>query len=143
MELVRTHDRIVRDSLAQTGGSEVKHTGDGIMASFPVVDPSIECAVAIQQRLTEHSDGAEHPVKVRIGISAGEPVTEANDLFGAAVQLAARACAHADVGGILVSTTVRELCEGNQISFVERGPFELKGFEQPIPLYEVSWQTAV
>jgi uncharacterized protein DUF4242/adenylate/guanylate cyclase family protein len=140
MELVRAHDRIVRGALSDTGGSEVKHTGDGIMASFLSADPSIECAVAVQRRLVEHRRGSEHPLEVRIGISAGEPVTEHNDLFGAAVQLAARACAHADVSSIFVSTEVRELCESGAIQFVERGPFELKGFEQPMPLYEVSWQ---
>ena len=140
MEVVRAHDRIVRGALADTGGSEVKHTGDGIMASFSEVTPSIECATAVQRRLMDHGHGAEHPLDVRIGISAGEPVTENNDLFGTAVQLAARACAQAEVGGILVSMAVRELCEGAAIEFVERGPFELKGFDEPIPLFEVSWQ---
>ncbi len=90
-----------------SGGSEVKHTGDGIMASFESVVPSIECAVTVQRRLMEHRRGSEHPLEVRIGISAGEPVTEHNDLFGSAVQLAARACASAEVSGILVSAEVR------------------------------------
>ena len=142
MELVRAHDRIVRGALADTGGAEVKHTGDGIMASFESVVPSIECAVAVQRRLEEHRRGSDHPLAVRIGISAGEPVTEHNDLFGAAVQLAARACASAEVGGILVSTEVRELCDA-EIEFVERGPFELKGFDEPLPLYEVPWQPTI
>jgi class 3 adenylate cyclase len=141
MEVVHAHNRIVRGALLETRGVEVKHTGDGIMASFASVEPSIECAVAIQRRLEDHRRDAEHP-EVRIGISAGEPVTEHNDLFGSAVQLAARACAQADVSGILVSTAVRERCEGTPIDFVERGPYELKGFETPIPLFEVSWQTA-
>ena len=140
MEVVRAHDRVVRSALAETGGSEVKHTGDGIMASFASVAPSIECAVSIQRRLEEHRRDAEHP-EVRIGISAGEPITEHDDLFGSAVQLAARACAQADVSRILVSTAVRELCEGGPFELVERGPFELKGFAKPIPLFEVNWQT--
>jgi class 3 adenylate cyclase len=139
MDLLRAHDRIVRAALSETEGSEVKHTGDGIMASFSAVPPAVECAVAIQRRIGEHGRGAEHPITVRIGISAGEPVTEHNDLFGTAVQLAARACARAEVGGILVSTEVRERCIAEAIDFLERGPFELKGFDQPVPLFEVSW----
>ena len=77
MELVRTHDAIVRRELAAVGGNEVKHTGDGIMASFASVARSIECAIAIQRTLEAHSADAEHPIRVRIGVSAGEPVAEA------------------------------------------------------------------
>lgn len=140
MEVIRDHDRIVRAALRDTGGTEVKHTGDGIMASFSSVTAAIQCATTIQHRLVDHALAAEHPLAVRIGISAGEPVTEHNDLFGSAVQLAARACATADVGGILVSDLVREHFDGDPIEFVERGPFELKGFERPVALYEVCWQ---
>ena len=137
---MRLHNTIVGSALYAQGGTLVKHTGDGIMASFASVAPSIECAVAIQRRLADHRRDAEHP-EVRIGISAGEPITEHNDLFGSAVQLAARACARADVSAILVSTAVRELCVGEPFELVERGPFELKGFDTPVPLFEVSWQT--
>ena len=79
---------------------------------------------------------------MRIGVSAGEPVAERDDLFGAAVQLAARACDHAAAGAILVSTAVRELCVGKGFTFEPRGPFELKGFDELVPLYEVSWRKA-
>jgi class 3 adenylate cyclase len=140
MELLRVHDAIVRKHLSQTGGSEVKHTGDGIMASFASVARAIQCAIAIQTDLEAHSATAEHPIRVRIGVSAGEPVAERDDLFGAAVQLAARACNHATAGSILVSTAVRELCVGKGFAFEARGPFELKGFNEPIQLFEVSWR---
>ena len=76
---------------------------------------------------------AEHPIHVRIGVSAGEPVAEGDDLFGAAVQLAARACDHAAAGSILASTAVRELCVGKGFTFESRGAFELKGFDEPDP----------
>jgi class 3 adenylate cyclase len=140
MELLRTHDLIVRGHLSQCAGNEVKHTGDGIMASFGSATRAIECAVAVQRSLETHSESAEHPIAVRIGVSAGEPVAERDDLFGAAVQLAARACNHAAAGAILVSTAVRELCLGKGIDFDARGPFELKGFAEPVPLYEVRWR---
>jgi len=109
------------------------------MASFASVARAIDCAMAIQRELTDHSEGAEHPIHVRIGVSAGEPVEEHDDLFGAAVQLAARACNHAAAGAILVSTAVRELCVGKGFTFEPRGPFELKGFAELIPLFEVVW----
>ena len=140
MELLRMHDLIVRDALTVLGGSEVKHTGDGIMASFASVARSIECAIAIQRRLDEHNRDAEQAIEVRIGVSAGEPVSEGDDLFGAAVQLAARACDRATAGSILTSTAVRELCVGKPFVFEPRGPFELKGFDDPVPLFEVCWR---
>ena len=141
MEILRTHDLIVRAELAEARGDEVKHTGDGIMASFPSVARAIQCAVAIQRGFDAHeATEPAHPVKVRIGVSAGEPVAEHDDLFGAAVQLASRACGQAAAGGILVSTAVRELCVGKGFTFEPRGPFELKGFSELIPLYEVVWR---
>jgi class 3 adenylate cyclase len=140
MEVLRAHDLAVRDALAQLGGTEVKHTGDGIMASFTSVVRALECAIAIQHRLEEHNVGADHPIDLRIGVSAGEPVTERDDLFGAAVQLAARACDRAAAGAILVSTAVRELCVGKGFEFKARGPFELKGFDEQVPLFEVRWR---
>jgi len=140
MELLRIHDLIVRGHVAGYGGSEVKHTGDGILASFTSVARAVECAIAIQRDLEKHGATAEHPITVRIGVSAGEPVAERDDLFGAAVQLAARACNHAAAGAILVSTAVRELCVGKGFVFEARGPFELKGFAEPVALYEVAWR---
>lgn len=139
MALLRAHDRIVRHALDASAGSEVKHTGDGIMASFASVARAIECAITIQRELEKHNREAEHPIEVRIGASAGEPVTERDDLFGAAVQLAARACDRAAAGAILVSTAVRELCVGKGFTFEPRGPFELKGFDETVPLFEVRW----
>ncbi len=61
----------------------MKHTGDGIMASFPSAVSAVEASLAIQREL----EGGE--VRVRIGINAGEPIAEDDDLFGTAVQLAA------------------------------------------------------
>jgi class 3 adenylate cyclase len=139
-ELMRVHDVIVRQALIETGGHEVKHTGDGIMASFTTCDAALDAAVLIQRRLCEHMQDAEHPLEVRIGISSGEPVTEHNDLFGTAVQLAARACAIADVSSIFVSTEVRDSCDCETRVFSARGPFDLKGFADPIPLFDVDWR---
>jgi class 3 adenylate cyclase len=134
MELIDRHDRIVRAALASAWGREVKHTGDGIFASFSHVSRAVECAIDIQRQFTEEStsDG-----QVRIGISAGEPVDHDEDLFGAAVNLAARICQHATPCQILVSSAVRELSVGKPFAFEDRGPIALKGFDDPVRLFEV------
>ncbi len=142
MELLHAHDRIVRQALAPRGGAEVKHTGDGIMAAFPSVSQAVEAAIAIQRDLHEHNQSTQIPIELRIGMAAGEPVTERDDLFGAAVQLAARICASAAAGTIFVSIAVRELCAGKGFAFEPRGVFELKGFEEPVSLFEVGWRVS-
>ncbi len=138
--LVVEHDEAVRASLETRDGREVKHTGDGIMASFASVSAAVESAIDIQQRLEQRNRDAETPIVVRIGISAGEPVTDDNDLFGAAVQLAARLCAAAAPGGITVSVAVRELCIGKQLRFEDGGRLPLKGFADPTQVYAVNWR---
>jgi len=75
-----------------------------------------------------------------MGLNAGEPVAEDEDLFGTAVQVAARICAQAQPGQILVSNVVRELAAGKGFAFSDQGEAALKGFEKPVRLYEVSWQ---
>jgi class 3 adenylate cyclase len=138
MGVLRAHDRIVAEALGRHGGSEVKHTGDGLMAAFPSVVGAIESAVQIQTTLAEADKTAG--LRVRIGMSAGEPVTERNDLFGAVVQLAARLCSQAEPGSVLVSSTVRDLALGKGFTFRERGSLSLKGFDEPVHAYEVAWQ---
>ena len=139
-EVLRTHNRIVRDALKAHTGSEIKHTGDGIMASFSSATRALECAIAIQRAFAEHSESAEEPIRVRVGLNAGEPIPEEADLFGTAVQLAARICAHADPGEILAPIVVRELAAGKGFLFSDLGAVALRGFEDPVRLYEVRWR---
>ncbi len=141
MELLRTHNAFIRDALVAQNGSEVKHTGDGIMASFLSASGAVECAIAIQKALAAHNEqNPGTPIRVRIGLSAGEPVMESQDLFGAAVQLARRICDCAQPSVILVANVVRELCMGKGLLFADSGETALRGFEDPVRLYEVSWR---
>ena len=141
VEQLRVHNTVIRDSLDAHSGREVKHTGDGIMASFVAASAAVECAIAIQKTFAAHNEERrDHPFRVRIGISAGEPVMEHEDLFGSAVNLAKRVCDCAEPGGILVANVVRELCMGKDLLFADTGETELRGFEDPVRLYEVSWR---
>jgi len=133
-ELFREHERITREALAEHGGSEVKTMGDGFMVSFGSAAGALDCAIAIQRGL------AEQRVKVRIGLNAGEPIAEEDDLFGTSVILAARIAAQASGGEILASNVVRELVAGRGFLFSDRGERALRGFEDPVTVYEVSWR---
>jgi len=140
MQLLREHNEIVRSELIAHNGREVKHTGDGIMAAFTSIVAAVEFAVSVQRRMHARNQVAATPFHLSIGISAGEPVTDENDdLFGAAVQLAARLCAAAEPGEIAVSVGVRELCVGKPIRFDDRGLLDLKGMTEPTRAYAVAW----
>jgi len=140
--LLRIHDGIIREALARHAGREVKHTGDGIMASLGSVQAGLRSAVDIQRGFAVYNASHEPALNVRIGISAGEPVAEGDDLFGATVQLAARLCDYADPGMIVVSGVVRDLAIGKGFAFGPGGEATLKGFPHPVTLCEVTWSTA-
>lgn len=140
-ELLRAHNKIVRQELEAHGGREVKHTGDGIMAAFTSVAGAVGFAMAAQRAFRDHNADNAVPLDVKIGISAGEPVTDDNDdLFGASVQLAARLCDLAVAGEIIVSLVVRELSAGKQFRFDYYGPVQLKGLPEPTAVYRVVWR---
>jgi class 3 adenylate cyclase len=115
--------------------------GDGFMASFSSATRALECAIAMQRAFTAHDDEhPETPIRVRIGLNAGEPIAEEADLFGTAVILAARIAAQAKGKEIMVSDVVRQLVAGKGFLFADRGDVALRGFEGPVRLYEVRWE---
>jgi class 3 adenylate cyclase len=140
MRLLRDHDRIARERLVANRGQEVKHTGDGIMASFTSVSRGVDWACDVQRELDERNRTSDPSLRVRIGMSAGEPVAEGDDLFGATVQLAARLCDEADPESVLVTNTVRDLALGKGYRFTARDPVSLKGFAEPVSAYELVWR---
>ncbi len=138
-ELLREHERMVREALKAHGGSEVKTMGDGFMTSFSSATKALECAIAMQRAFAQHNESAQEPILVRVGLNAGEPIAEDEDLFGTAVIEAARITAAAQGGEILVANVVRELAKGKDFPFADRGETSLRGFEDPVRLFEVRW----
>jgi class 3 adenylate cyclase len=144
VRLLGEHNELVRTALSLHDGREVKHTGDGIMAAFASVVAAVSFAIEVQRRIDERNSEAAIPFDVSIGISAGEPITaEDGDLFGAAVQLAARLCGACSEGDIYVTPAVRELCMGKGVRFEDLGDLTLKGLSDPTRIFSVSWREAV
>jgi class 3 adenylate cyclase len=143
MMLFDVHNSVVRKALGELGGREVKHTGDGIMASFVSAAAAVRCAIQIQRELEKHAQvNPDESLKVRVGAAAGEPVEHHNDLFGCTVQLAARLCAHARPEQILVSNAIPDLCLGKGLSFQDVGEVSLKGFDSPVRAHAAAWKQA-
>ena len=93
----------------------------------------------MQQAITAHFAEGETPNRIRLGINAGEPIEEDDDLYGASVIRAARVMGQADGCEILVTNVVRELVEDKEYLFSQRGKVDLKGFEEAVRLFEVRW----
>jgi adenylate cyclase len=139
-EVVRAHNRIVRAALTAFNGREVKHTGDGIMASFNKVTDGVDASIQMQRETMQHNaQNPDLPLHLKIGINAGEPIVEDNDLFGTVVQLSARIVDKAKADQIFVSEIVRGICTGKSYQFQSKGGYEMKGFDGPMTLYEVMW----
>lgn len=139
MNLLRIHNALTRSAVRDFGGREVKHTGDGFMLSFADTDAALECAVTIQNSFADHSANRPHEaMAVRIGMSAGEPVEEDNDLFGRTVQLAARVCDHAAAGTILATQSVFDSCGELAGWLTGCGEQRFKGIARPEPIYRVA-----
>ena len=138
---LHVHNAMTRNALRNHEGREVKHLGDGIMSSFASIEQSIHCAIAIQNSFAAYN--AEHeeaPMHLRIGLDAGEPVEEDNDLFGATVQMAARVCAYANADQILAAQAIADNFPGDRSIFREVDRFTPKGLDQSIAVFEVVWR---
>ncbi|MEO7428417.1 MAG: adenylate/guanylate cyclase domain-containing protein, partial [Acidimicrobiales bacterium] len=137
VKLLREHDRLVRDRLRRHDGVEFKHTGDGVCAWFGSPAAAVECGLAIHDDLDRFSAlNPELPIRLRIGLAAGEPIEADGDLFGLTVVAAARICAAAPSGGVLVADEIPRLVRGTRLRFAEVGEVTLKGFPEPFRLHE-------
>lgn len=145
-DVLREHERLTREALREHHGSEVKTMGDGFLASFTSAQKALECAGALQRSMAEMRvpdwGADEAPIRIRIGVNAGEPIAEDDDLFGSSVIAAARIAAMAKGGEVLVANVVRELVAGKGFLFNDRGESALRGLEDPVRLWELSWAEA-
>jgi len=130
-ELLGRHNRAVRNQLDRFRGREVATTGDGFFAVFSGAARAIRAAIAIDQAV------ATLGLAVRQGIHTGEVELVGDDVRGIAVHEASRIATAASAGEILVSSTTKALAEGGEISFVDRGNFELRGLRGERQLFRV------
>ena len=142
-EILRAQRELVRQQVERHSGHEVKSLGDGFMVAFASARRAVACAVGIQRALEEHNrrQAPDQRIRVRIGLNTGEVIQEEADLFGQAVDAAARIAAKAKGGQILAYETVKAVMgQAKYVELADRGRFRLKGFRERWRLYEVVWQ---
>lgn len=138
MLLLTEHDLIIRRALVKWPGREVKHTGDGFLLSFADMGNALRWSLLVREEFAKRAkSGNGQPLRVRIGMAAGEPVDHDGDIYGAAVNRASRICDVADPGHVLVSDVVRDLGSGEGFKFGEPMSVTLKGFSEPAAVYEL------
>ncbi len=139
-EIMKAYETVIDEKVAEHAGRRIKGLGDGFMISFGSARHGVECALGIQQAIADYSK--QHPerkIKIRIGLNTGEVVEEAGDIFGAAVNVAARVAGKAKGGEILVSEIVRQLVGPvSEMKFDFRGRYKLKGFPDRWRLHQVT-----
>jgi class 3 adenylate cyclase len=139
MDVLRDHNAIIREQLKAHGGFEVKSEGDGFMVAFQSAGKALACAAAIQRALAERNASAEEPVKVRMGLHAGEVIKEGEDFFGRNVIMAARVASQANGGEILASSVLKALLSGSDVSWGDSRVVALKGLPGEHEIWAVEW----
>jgi class 3 adenylate cyclase len=140
-EVRRGHFSLLRQALAEAGGTEVKSLGDGLMVVFGSASAALSCAVAMQQGVDRDNRAGGHPVGLRVGLSGGEVTREGDDYFGDPVVEAARLCSASESGQILASDVVRAVAgRRSRHECRSRGPLVLKGLPDPVETVEVVWE---
>ncbi len=120
-------------------GRVVRSLGDGFVLTFDSVDEALAHAVTAQAEVSR-GNPTEVPLKIRCGIHYGDLIEVDGGVFGVAVYLANRVCAHAHGGEILLTDAAREACSAPDRAFNDFGPTLLPGFEDPVRVYEYPWQ---
>jgi adenylate cyclase len=146
LALLEEHRRIVRLALTPFGGREVKTMGDGFLVEFASALNAVRCAEDIQRRVHERNEAPLTATRIdlRIGIHLGDVVDAEGDLYGNAVNVAARIEPFAEPGGICVSRQVYDLVRNTlRLSLATIGTHELKNIPEPVELYRVvlPWKT--
>lgn len=133
LQVLESHDRLVRQRFERFDGREIKTTGDGFLATFTGPSRAIECACAIRD------DVGQIGIEIRAGVHTGECEFIPGDIGGLAVHVAARVVALAEAGEVLTSSTVKDLVVGSTARFVDRGVHPLKGVPGEWRLFAVNF----
>jgi len=140
-EFRRAHDDAVAAAIEESKGRVVKSMGDGLMAVFDAAADAVGAAISSQQRIHALSSAMSEDVAIRVGVSVGDVSSDDGDFFGTAVNEAARLCAAAKGGQILVADLVRALARGRGgFVFQAVGALELKGIDELVETCSVGWE---
>lgn len=135
--MMRNVSQTLRGAVIKHEGKTIRFFGDGMFTTIESAPQAIACAVAIQREMNRSTDLQK--LKIRLGLAVGPVQVEEGDVFGSAVNLAARICSLAEGGEILITESLYRLASAGEFQFRERGLVAPKGFSQHFRLFEVRW----
>ncbi len=140
-ELIKTHNDLVRSTVAKHGGTVVKSQGDGFLITFASAAAALECAISLQRAFAHHNEAdPQQHLEVRIGMHTGNIFQLEEDVLGKTVVMAARITGQAHGGEILVSSASREYTAHlGRWRYDSRGELRLKGLASPEAVYSLDW----
>jgi DNA-binding SARP family transcriptional activator/DNA-binding CsgD family transcriptional regulator len=135
--VLREHFAAQRRAVAEHGGREVKSTGDGLTVAFSSVVAAVRCAVDMQRAMAN----APGKLALRVGLDAGEPLADGEDLYGTPVIVASRLCNAAAAGQILATEVVRHIAGPRVAELMSpAGERRLRVITRPVAVAEIRWQ---
>ena len=142
--LIADYQRVVRAQIAKHEGAEVKTEGDSFYVVFNTTGSAVTCAAAVLREAERYSrDRPDRPMRIGVGIHAGEPVPQAGQYVGSAVIVAARLAQNARAGELLITEVVRQLLPRSlALPMEERSGLTLKGLDDPPRVFAVEWRIA-
>src|SRR5947207_2039390 len=140
-DVMADHERLLRSAFQKTGGHEINTQGDSFFVAFRKPKDAVGAAVKAQRAVARHPWPEEGELRVRIGIHTGEATVAGDQYVGLAVHRAARICAAAHGGQVLLSQTTQALLEDEEelddLDFSDLGPRSLKDFDRPVRIYQL------
>ena len=138
--MMRIDSQVLRPLIANRGGSIVKNTGDGFLAMFETVENAVQCAIQIQQILTDESETEplSRRITFRMGVNVADVIVEEHDIFGDGVNIAARLQTYAEPGGIVVTDLVAGHLQANdRIALYDLGDLPLRNIGRPVHAFSL------
>jgi len=141
LEVLAAHDNVIKKAVEVSGGSVVKHTGDGFMLHF-TNRRAIECALLIRKEISLQNKNFDKQITltIRIGIHNGKVIPSNNDYYGNTVNLTARVMSKAFPGQILITnSSVEKEILPSECQLIDQGEVSLKGFFQPVNIFSLTY----
>jgi class 3 adenylate cyclase len=139
LDVLEDHNKLVREQLMAHDCLEVKSLGDGFMIVSKSAPQALKCAISIRRELSGHNKMAKEPIRVRIGLHAGEVLRHADDFFGKHVIVAQRIAGKARGDEILASEVIKDMVRGVAgVRFGAAREVELKGLSGTFIVHPVT-----
>jgi class 3 adenylate cyclase len=137
-QILQTHDKLLQKVIKRFGGTIIKSVGDSFLVIFRSPTDAVLCSMAMHDTLWEQNQlpNNDYDIVIRVALNTGEVRLTNGDIFGEAVNIAARLESETPAGAIYLTETVYLSMNKNEVLLEEIGEREFKGIPQKIRIYQ-------